>query len=77
MAHHANVNHNGQHAVEGHAGSEKDKKAAINMLPNADLSVHTCDSCNKDITGVRVRRKHRERDGEKREEACQNVVFGR
>jgi len=37
----------------GDAGSERDRKAAISMLPNADLSVHTCDSCSKDITGVR------------------------
>lgn len=35
--------------------SEKDRRAAINMLPNADLSNHTCDSCSKDITGVSQR----------------------
>ncbi|CAM9384022.1 unnamed protein product [Ectocarpus sp. 12 AP-2014] len=34
------------------AGSEKDRRAAINMLPNADLANHTCDSCSKDITGL-------------------------
>eukprot|EP00903_Cladosiphon_okamuranus_P017935 g16503.t1 len=51
-SHHLNGNQNGLHAMEGHAGSEKDRRAAINMLPNADLSVHTCDSCNKDITGL-------------------------
>eukprot|EP00752_Nemacystus_decipiens_P012859 g11385.t1 len=50
MAHHANGN--GQHAAGACAGSEEDRRAAINMLPNADLSVHTCDSCSKDITGL-------------------------
>lgn len=54
MAHHANGT-TVQPVVEGvgDAGSERDRKAAISMLPNADLSVHTCDSCSKDITGVR------------------------
>lgn len=53
----AHANGNGHHAMEGRAGSsEKDRRAAINMLPNADLSVHTCDSCSKDITGVRGER---------------------
>lgn len=33
--------------------SQKDKEAAINMLPNADPTIHSCDACNKDITGVR------------------------
>lgn len=31
----------------------EDKRAAINMLPNADpTTLHSCDACNKDITGV-------------------------
>lgn len=35
--------------------SKKDREAAINMLPNADpTTLHSCDACNKDITGVRV-----------------------
>lgn len=35
--------------------SRKDREAAINMLPNADpTTLHSCDACNKDITGVRV-----------------------
>lgn len=61
----AHANGNGQHAGEGCAGSERDRRAAINMLPNADLSVHTCDSCSKDITGVRVER-------ERESLSCQN-----
>ncbi|CAN0165041.1 unnamed protein product [Ectocarpus sp. 6 AP-2014] len=54
------VHSNGQGAMDvgpqggggERAGSEKDRRAAINMLPNADLSNHTCDSCSKDITGL-------------------------
>lgn len=55
MAHHHHANGTAQPVVEGGGdpGSERDRKAAISMLPNADLSVHTCDSCGKDITGVR------------------------
>ncbi|CAN0228052.1 unnamed protein product, partial [Scytosiphon promiscuus] len=34
------------------AASERDRKAAISMLPNALLSNHTCDWCRKDITGL-------------------------
>lgn len=33
--------------------SKEDREAAINMLPNADPTIHSCDACNKDITGVR------------------------
>ena len=33
--------------------SQEDREAAINMLPNADPTIHSCDACNKDITGVR------------------------
>lgn len=32
--------------------SKEDREAAINMLPNIDLAIHSCDACNKDITGV-------------------------
>lgn len=35
--------------------SQEDREAAINMLPNADPTIHSCDACNKDITGVRKR----------------------
>ena len=38
----------------GVAASKEDREAAINMLPNADPTIHSCDACNKDITGVRV-----------------------
>ena len=35
--------------------TQEDRDASINMLPNADpTTLHSCDACNKDITGVRV-----------------------
>lgn len=38
----------------GGTASKEDREAAINMLPNTDLTIHSCDACNKDITGVRI-----------------------
>lgn len=38
--------------------TQADREAAINMLPNADpTTLHSCDACNKDITGVSERQR--------------------